>query len=73
MEELSMLANMKIQIQKFPFKLREKWRINTNKILERTDQRACLLDIGNFIEHQIRIIPDPVFGDIQDLQLQRES
>lgn len=66
MEELSMLADMKIQIQKFPFKLREKWRINTNKILERTDQ-------SNFIEHQIRIIPDPVFGDIQDLQLQRES
>lgn len=68
-----MLANMKIQIQKFPFKLREKWRINANKILERTDQRACLLDVVNFIEHQIRIIPDPVFGDIQDLQLQRES
>lgn len=30
LEELSMSANMKILIQKFPYKLREKWRAKAN-------------------------------------------
>ncbi|XP_013856319.1 uncharacterized protein LOC106512198, partial [Austrofundulus limnaeus] len=68
LDELSMPANMKILVQKFPFKLREKWRTKANEIFERTSQRACFRDIVAFIEHQIRIISDPVFGDIQDLQ-----
>ncbi|KAI2646661.1 NEDD4 family-interacting protein 2 [Labeo rohita] len=66
LEELNMPANMKILIQKFPYKLREKWRTKANEILERTGQRARFPHIVDFIEQQIRITSDPVFGVIQD-------
>lgn len=36
LEELSMPANMRILSQKFPYKLREKWRTKANEICERT-------------------------------------
>ncbi len=68
LEELSMPANMRILIQKCPYKLREKWRTKASEICERTGRRARFPDIVNFIEHQIRIISDPVFGNIQDTQ-----
>lgn len=59
---------MRLLVQKLSFKLREKWRTKANEIFERTGQRACFPDIVNFIEHQIRIISDPVFGGVQDVQ-----
>lgn len=68
LEELSIPVKMRILIQKIPYKLREKWRTKANEILERTGQRAHFLHIVDFIEQQIRITSDPVFGIIQDTQ-----
>lgn len=64
LEELNMPANMKTVIQKLPYKLREKWRVKACEILDRDNQRACFTDIVKFIELQVRIAADPVFGDI---------
>lgn len=66
LEELNVPANMKILSQKFPYKLREKWRAKASDIFERTGQRACFPNIVNFIEKQVRLTSDPVFGNIQD-------
>lgn len=57
MQELDMPANLRAIVTKFPFKFREKWRFN---------RRACFKDLVLFIEHQVKIISDPLFGDIQD-------
>nr|XP_054593643.1 uncharacterized protein LOC129160669 [Nothobranchius furzeri] len=67
LEELNMPNNLRMLIQKLPYKLREKWRVKANEILERTSQRARFLDVVTFIERQIRITADPIFGDIQDV------
>lgn len=69
LEELNMPANMRILIQKLPYKLRDRWRAKACDILDRTKQRACFPDIVSFIEQQVRIASDPVFGDIQDTPL----
>lgn len=69
LEELNMPANMKILSQKLPYKIRDRWRTKACEILEKTGQRARFLDIVKFIEHQVRINSDPVFGDIQDTSL----
>lgn len=69
LEELNMPANMKTLIQKLPYKLREKWRAKACGILDRNNKRACFIDIVNFIEQEVRIASDPVFGDIQDISL----
>ena len=66
LDELNMPANMKMMIQKLPYKLREKWRVRACEILDRDHKRACFMDIVRFIEQQVRIVSDPVFGDIQD-------
>lgn len=68
LEELNMPANIKILSQKLPHKLRDKWRTKACEILEKTGQRACFNDIVKFIEWQVRITSDPVFGDIRDTQ-----
>ncbi|KAK0137845.1 hypothetical protein N1851_005152 [Merluccius polli] len=66
LEELNMPANIKILSQKLPYKLRDKWRTKACEILEKTGQRARFSDIVKYIERQVRITSDPVFGDIQD-------
>lgn len=71
LEELNMPANMKVLVQKLPYKLREKWRAKSCEILDRNNQRACFTDIVMFIEQQVRIASDPVFGDIQDTPLSK--
>lgn len=65
LDELNMPTNMKILIQKLPYKLREKWRAKACDILEKKNKRVCFTDIVKFIEQQVRIASDPVFGDIQ--------
>lgn len=58
LEGLKMPANMKIVIQKLPYKLREQWRVKACEILDRDNQRACFIDIVKFIEQWIRIASD---------------
>lgn len=66
LEELNMPANIKSLSQKLPYKLRDKWRAKACEILEKTGRRARFSDIVEYIERQVRITSDPVFGDIQD-------
>lgn len=66
LEELNMPANIKILSQRLPYKLRDKWRTRACEILEKTGRRARFSDIVEFIERQVRITSDPVFGNIQD-------
>ena len=65
-QELDMPTNMRAIMTKFPFKYREKWRTHAHEILERCNRRACFKDLVSFIERQVKIISDPLFGDIQD-------
>lgn len=66
MSELDSPSNMKRLVFKLPFKLRETWRSTVCDITERTHQRPKFKDLVLFLERQVRIIQDPIFGDIQD-------
>ncbi len=58
---------MRVIISKLPFKLRERWRAVAHNILETTECRALFKDLVQFIERQVGILMDPLFGDIRDL------
>lgn len=66
MQELNMSFNMRTVISKLPFKLREQWRTTAHEVMERTNNRACFTDLVVFIERHVKILSDPIFGDIQD-------
>ena len=73
MKELDMPANMRAVILKLPYKLREKWRVSACELLENLKRRAQFIDIVIFIEHEVKIVSDPIFGDIQSTQLRTVS
>lgn len=62
-----MPANLRTIILKLPYKLREKWRNVACDILEQTGSRAVFVDLVNFIEKQVEIVSDPLFGNIHDI------
>lgn len=64
--ELNTPANMLTVMKKLPYKMRDKWRTIACDLQERNRRRAMFVDIVNFIEHQVKIATDPVFGNIQD-------
>nr|XP_057925588.1 uncharacterized protein LOC131127575 isoform X1 [Doryrhamphus excisus]XP_057925589.1 uncharacterized protein LOC131127575 isoform X1 [Doryrhamphus excisus] len=68
MKELDLPSNMRSIILKLPYKLREKWRNVACDLLERRGQRAVFTDLVTFIERQVKIASDPLFGNIQDSQ-----
>lgn len=65
MQELDMPTNMRAIMTKLPFKFRDKWRTKAHEVLERYNRRACFKDLVSFIEREVKIISDPLFGDIQ--------
>lgn len=67
MKELDMPANLRTILMKLPYKLREKWRNLACDILEQTGSRAVFVDFVNFIEKQVKIVSDPLFGNINDV------
>ncbi|XP_035988164.1 uncharacterized protein LOC118560795 [Fundulus heteroclitus] len=67
MSELDLPSNMKLIVSKLPYKLRERWRSVVCDIMEQTQQRPKFCDLVKFIEKQVKILQDPVFGDIQDV------
>lgn len=71
--ELDMPANMQAVVQKLPYKLRERWRTRASELLECYRCRACFMDIVVFIERQVRIASDPIFGDLQDSNYGKQS
>lgn len=64
--ELDTPSNMLTVVKKLPYKLRGKWRSEVCELQEAVNQRATFSDIVNFIERQVKIMTDTVFGDIQD-------
>lgn len=50
-----------------PTNMREQWGTTAHDILEISNHRAVSSDLVEFIERHIRIISDPVFGDISDV------
>ncbi|KAL1250809.1 hypothetical protein QQF64_018605 [Cirrhinus molitorella] len=67
MNELNLATNMQVILRKLPYKLREKWRIVAYDLQERRNDQAYFSDIADFIERQVKIVMDPVFGNIQDV------
>ena len=68
MKELDMPSNMRNIVLKLPYKLREKWRSTACDLQERRGQRAMFSDLVKFIEKQVKIVSDPLFGNIYDTQ-----
>lgn len=69
MKELDLPTNMRNIILKLPYKLRERWRTAACELQEKRGQRALFTDLVAFIEKQVKIASDPLFGNIQDPQL----
>lgn len=69
MKELDLPSNMRNINMKLPYKLREKWRAFACDLQERRGHRALFKDLVFFIEKQVKIASDPLFGNIQDSHL----
>lgn len=66
-KELDLPINMRSILLKLPYKLRERWRNVACDLQETRGQRALFGDVVAFIEKQVKIASDPLFGNIQDL------
>lgn len=66
MSEMNMPSNMRAIISKLPYKMRERWRNTAYELQEKHHRQAGFSDIVNFIERQVLIASDPLFGNIQD-------
>lgn len=66
MYDLDMPTNMMTITKKLPYKFRDKWRTVVCELQERRNCRVSFIDIVNFLEHQVKVITDPVFGNIHD-------
>ena len=66
MRELDMPSNLLTIIKKLPYRLRDKWRSVVCDFQENHNRRATFKDIVVFLEKQVKIISDPIFGDIKD-------
>lgn len=66
MEELNVTSNMRIIMMKMPYRLRERWRVVACELQEHRGYRALFHDLVNFIEKQVKIMSDPLFGDIHE-------
>ena len=60
--ELNHTANIKAIVKKLPYRLRDRWRITVDNIIERK-QRVDFTDLVTFIEQQARIM-NSVYGDV---------
>ncbi|KAK0154798.1 hypothetical protein N1851_002884 [Merluccius polli] len=65
MQEMDMPSNMKTVVCKLPYKYRERWRAVAHDIMEKYNQRAHFVDVVAFLEKQVRILSDPIFGNIE--------
>lgn len=60
---MPVLSNLQLITMKLPYKFREKWRAAACKLQECHGNRAMFSDLVRFIEHQVKILSDPLFGD----------
>lgn len=66
MHELEIPANMRAITKTLPYQLRDKWRTVACDFQEKHNQRATFKDMMDFLERQVKIVIDPVSGDIKD-------
>lgn len=66
LNDLDTPTNMLEIIKKLPYKLRDRWRCHACDLQEKYNRRARFMDIASFVEKQVKILTDPVFGNIQD-------
>lgn len=64
MQELDLPTNMRMIISKLPYKLREKWRSKAYEIMESSQERAHFDHLVRFLEKHVKMLSDPIFGDI---------
>lgn len=67
MNELNLTTNMQIILSKLPYKLKDRWRVVAYELKERRHNQTTFSDVVDFIERQVKILSDPVFGNIQDV------
>lgn len=72
MKELDLPANLKTIVSKLPFKLREKFRSSACGIRERQLRKPNFKDVVHFVEYEVKILSDPIFGDIQSTERERQ-
>ncbi len=65
MEEMNVPSNLRLIMMKLSYKLREKWRSVAWELQERRGYRVMFPDFVAFIERQVKILSDPLFGDLQ--------
>lgn len=64
--ELDAPTNMQMVVKKLPYKLKERWREIAFNLQEKLSRRVTFCDIVEFIERQVKIASDPLFGDLYD-------
>lgn len=80
--DMDMASNLRILTLKLPYKLRERWRSfvcdlqdhkqKTSEV-NQFKRRHKLIDLVQFVEKQVRIASDPVFGTLQDHSAERDK
>ncbi|XP_063058655.1 uncharacterized protein LOC134452219 [Engraulis encrasicolus] len=65
LEEMNVPSNLRLMMTKLPYKMREKWRTTAWELQEKRGSRARFSDFVIFIERQVKILSDPLFGDLQ--------
>ena len=51
-------------VNKLPYRLRERWRLQAYRIKERTHKLANFHDYVDFVREQVKIATDAIYGDI---------
>lgn len=64
-EQEGMESYVKSQRKGFNFILKERFRLVAYDILENQHCQPCFNDVVHFVEHQVKLLSDPVFGHIQ--------
>ncbi|XP_060799417.1 uncharacterized protein LOC132901020 [Neoarius graeffei] len=65
-EELDTISTMRSIAVKLPYKLREKWCNKAFELQQQRQSRVRILDLVSFMETQVRVAGDPMFGDLRD-------
>lgn len=64
MDEIIVPSNFRLIAMKLPYKFQEKWRAAACELQERCRYRAMFSVMVSFIECQVKILSDPLFGDL---------
>ena len=65
LSHLDNVSEIKVLVMKLPYKIRERWRIQADNLIERRNN-IRFEDFVEFVIAQARILNRPIFGDIKD-------